>query len=329
MKTIDIHTHGIGGYDTRTADEDHILKIAEIHGSFGVSEILLTIYPSSITVMRENMETVRKAMELQDARYKIQDTRQSPPTPPLLKGGKGGLQNHASCIVHQASELGFPNTKQSKIIGVHLEGPFLNPEKCGALNAAEFIEPNEYNFKELIEGFEDILKIITIAPEIKGAAGLIKKMSDTGVIVSMGHSNATYAEAEAGFNAGARGITHIFNAMSGFHHREPGLAGFGILNQDIYIELIADPYHLHLKTFELIFKTKNHDRIIIVSDTVRETKTSSPSIFKEGITDTYGKLSGGCMTITESSKRLIKMGYNEDDIMAFIVRNPERYLSGG
>jgi len=329
MKTIDIHTHGIGGYDTRTADEDHILKIAEIHGSFGVSEILLTIYPSSITVMRKNMETVRKAMELQDARYKIQDARQSPPTPPLLKGGKGGLQNHASCIGHRASELGFPNTKHSKIIGIHLEGPFLNPEKCGALNAAEFIEPNEYNFKELIEGFEDIVKIITIAPEIKGATGLIKKMSDTGVIVSMGHSNATYAEAEAGFNAGARGITHIFNAMSGFHHREPGLAGFGILNQDIYIELIADPYHLHLKTFELIFKTKNHDRIIIVSDTVRETKTSSPSIFKEGITDTYGKLSGGCMTITESSKRLIKMGYNEDDIMAFIIRNPERYLSGG
>jgi len=142
----------------------------------------------------------------------------------------------------------------------------------------------------------------------------------------MGHSNATYAEAEAGFNAGAKGITHIFNAMSGFHHRNPGLAGFGILNQDIYIEVIADPYHLHLKTLELIFKTKNHDRIIIVSDTVKETKTSSPSIFKEG-TDIYGKLSGGCMTITESSKRLIKMGYDEDDIMACITRNPERYLS--
>lgn len=329
MKIIDIHAHGIGGYDTRTAAEDHILKIAEINGSYGVSEIMPAIYPAAMHVMRENMLAVRKAMELQDAGYRMQDTicKTIPPHPPLLKGGKGGLQNHVSCIRHQASELGFPNTKHSKIIGVHLEGPFLNPSSCGALNAAEFIEPTEYNFKELIEGFEEIVKIITIAPEIKGAAGLIKKMSDMGVIVSMGHSNATYAEAEAGFNAGAKGITHIFNAMSSFHHREPGLAGFGLLNQDIYIEVIADPYHLHLKTFELIFKTKNHDRIIIVSDTVKETKTSlSPLPPPFNFTDIPGKLSGGCMTITESSKRLIEMGYNQDDIMAFITRNPERYL---
>jgi N-acetylglucosamine-6-phosphate deacetylase len=336
MKIIDIHAHGIGGYDTRTAAEEHILKIAEINGSYGVSEIMPAIYPAARYVMRENMLAVRKAMELQDAGYRMQDTIKTIPHPPLLKGGKGGLQNHASGIVHQASELGFPKAKHSKIIGVHLEGPFLNPEKCGALNAAEFIEPTEYNFKELIEGFEEIVKIITIAPEIKGAAGLIKKMSDMGVLVSMGHSNATYAEAEAGFNAGAKGITHIFNAMSGFHHREPGLAGFGLLNQDIYIEVIADPYHLHLKTFDLIFKTKNHDRIIIVSDTVKETKTSPSPLsppFKgggwereQGITDIYGKLSGGCMTITEASKRLIEIGYNQDDIMAFITRNPERYL---
>jgi N-acetylglucosamine-6-phosphate deacetylase len=315
MKTIDIHTHGIGGYDTRTADEDHILKIAEIHGSYGVSEIIPAVYPAAKHVMRENMMAIRNAMGKQRA---------------LLSDQQAAFKSKKSEINTLANlKLGTQNSKSSKIAGVHLEGPFLNPEKCGALNAAEFIEPNEYNFKELIEGFEDIVKIITIAPEIKGATGLIRKMSDMGVLVSMGHSNTTYAEAEAGFNAGAKGITHIFNAMSGFHHREPGLAGFGILNQDIYIELIADPYHLHSKTLELIFKTKNHDRIIIVSDTVRETKTSSSSIFKEGITDTYGKLSGGCMTITESSKRLIKMGYNEDDIMAFIIRNPERYLSGG
>jgi N-acetylglucosamine-6-phosphate deacetylase len=338
MKVIDIHTHGIGGYDTRTAIEDDILRIAEIHGSYGVSEIIPAVYPSAINVMRENMGAVKKAMELQDARYKIQDTRQSPLIPPLLKGGKGGLQNHASCIGHRASELGFPNTKPAKITGIHLEGPFLNPVRCGALSATAFVEPTEYNFKELIEGFEDIIKIITIAPEIKGAVSLMKKMSDKGIIVSMGHSDATYVEAEAGFHAGARGITHIFNAMSGLHHREPGLAGFGLLNQDIYIEVIADPYHLHLKTLELIFKTKNPERIIIVSDTVKEAKISStcPSHtpFKgrecereQGITDIHGRLSGGCMTITESSKRLIQMGYNEDAVTGYITKNPERYLS--
>jgi N-acetylglucosamine-6-phosphate deacetylase len=301
MKIIDIHAHGIGGYDTRTTAEGDILKIAEIQGSYGISEILLTIYPSIVKVMRENMDAVRKAMKLQDARYKMQDT------------------------------------KPAKIIGVHLEGPFLNPSKCGALNAGAFAEPAEYKLKELIEGFEDIVKIMTIAPEIKGAAGLIKKMSDRGIIVSMGHSDATYADAEAGFNAGAKGITHIFNAMRGFHHREPGLAGFGLLNQDIYIEVIADPCHLHSKTLELIFKTKNPDRIIIVSDSVKEAKTSPstlPPPFKaedmgmgQGITDIRGKLSGGCMTITESSKRLIGIGYNKNSIMRCITKNPKMYLS--
>lgn len=284
MKTIDIHTHGIKGYDTRTTDVEHILKIAEIQNSYGISEIIPTIYPATIKVMRENMTVIRKAMQLQES--------------PVIR--------HSSLI-----------------LGVHLEGPFLNPSKCGALNAMTFIEPTEYNLKELIEGFEDIIKIITIAPEINGATKLIKIITDMGIIASMGHSNATYTEAEAGFHAGAKGITHIFNAMRGFHHREPGIAGFGLLNKDIYIEVIADPFHLHQKTLELIFKTKKHDKIILVSDMVKETKTSSKNA---KVTDFHGKLLGGSMTITESSRRLIEMGFDKDVIMKCITENPARYL---
>jgi N-acetylglucosamine-6-phosphate deacetylase len=318
MKIIDIHSHGIGGYDTRTTDVHHILKIAEIHGSHGVSEILLTIYPSSIKMMRKHMETAKRAMELQDARFKIQNTAQIPPSPPLLKGGKGGLQN-------RASEQKTQNIEPAKIIGLHLEGPFLNPSKCGALNKVSFIEPAEYKFRELIEGFESIVKIMTIAPEMNEAIRLIRKITDKGIIASMGHSDATYAEAEAGSMAGARGITHIFNAMRGFHHREPGIAGFGLSNQDVYIEVIADPYHLHSKTLELIFKTKDNKKIIIVSDTVKETKRGSGR--REGVTGVSGKLFGGSMTITGSAKRLMKMGYNKADIMKCISVNPYMYLN--
>ncbi len=316
MKIIDIHTHGIGGYDTRTTAEGDILKIAEIQGSYGISEIILTIYPSAVKVMRMNMEMVKKAMELQkDISNSLLSTN-NPLIPPLEKGGKGGFEKVGRREI----------TQEARIIGLHLEGPFLNPSKCGALNAVAFAEPSEYKLKKLIEGFEDIVKIITIAPEINGAVGLIKKMSGMGIIVSMGHSDATYNEADAGFNAGAKGITHIFNAMRGFHHREPGLAGFGLLNQDIYIEVIADPYHLHSKTLELIFKTKNPYRIIIVSDTVKEAKVGKEK--DQGITNIHGKFSGGCMTITESSKRLTEMGFNKGVIMRCITKNPERYLSG-
>ena len=230
MKTIDIHTHGIGGVDTRTRNVDDILAIAEIQGSHGVTEIIPTLYSSPIREMRAQMETVRRAMEFQKESLHSRTTR----------GGARG-------------DSGEP----AQIIGVHLEGPFLNPVKCGALDAPSFSEPGEYALMELLEGFEDIVKIITVAPEIRGAISLIKKVSGMGIVVSMGHSDATYAEAEDGFRAGARGITHIFNAMRGIHHREPGIAGFGLLNRDIYIEVIADPYHLHPGTLELVFRIKN------------------------------------------------------------------------
>src|SRR5271169_3413605 len=180
MKVIDVHTHGIGGYDTRTTDEEHILAIADIQGSLGVSEIVPTIYPATIKVMRQNMEVVRKAMEKQksEGRTRITEDR----NPPLHPSREGTCA--PSGIPHQAA----------RIVGMHLEGPFLNFSKCGALNAMVFLEPAEYYLQELIEGFEDMVKIITIAPEMNGAARLIKKMADRGIIPSMGHSEATYSE---------------------------------------------------------------------------------------------------------------------------------------
>jgi N-acetylglucosamine-6-phosphate deacetylase len=301
MKTIDIHTHGIDGVDTRTRNVDDILAIAKMHGSLGVTEIIPTLYSAPIREMRAQMEIVRKAMEFQK--------KSVPPRTTSVSRGEGG-------------NSGEP----AQIIGIHLEGPFLNPVKCGALDAPSFSEPGEYALMELLEGFEDIVRIIAVAPEIRGVIGLIKKVSDMGIVVSMGHSDATYAEAENGFHAGARGITHIFNAMRGIHHREPGIAGFGLLNRDIYIEIIADPYHLHPKTLELVFKIKTHDRILLVSDTVKETEAGGCGM--NGIRDSTGKLLGGCMTVTESSQRLVQLGYDEGAILDCITKNPAEYLQG-
>lgn len=300
MRIIDIHTHGINGYDTRTTDVNHILKIAETHGSYGVSEIIPTIYPATIKIMRENMSIIKQAMEQQNHNALSVTSNESE-------------ENNTSRITHYAS----------RIIGVHLEGPFLNPMKCGALNAMTFLEPNEGNLRQLIEGFEDIIKIITIAPELNGAKDLIRAITNMGIIASMGHSEATYKEADAGYRAGAKNITHIFNAMRGLHHREPGLAGFGLTHPDIYIELIADPYHLHEKVIEMVFKIKNSNRIIIVSDSVKE---ANPFTKGKGVTDTHGKLLGGAMTIQESAGRLINKGFDEDIIMKCISENPAMYL---
>jgi N-acetylglucosamine-6-phosphate deacetylase len=177
----------------------------------------------------------------------------------------------------------------------------------------------------LLDGFEDIVKVVTVAPELDGAPALIRALSDRGIAVAMGHSEATFTEAEAGWKAGAKGITHLFNAMRGFHHREPAIAGFGLLNRDIYVEVIADPHHLHPRTLDLIFTLKDPGKILIISDSVAETKTMREDL---PVTDNRGELLGGSMTIAESAERLIARGLDRERVTRCVTENPCRYLGG-
>ncbi len=277
---IDLHTHGVGRYDTRTDRPDDILKMAGIFKKAGTDVILPTIYSASITEMRKNMEAVKTAM--------------------AIGAGDSGL---------------------ATILGLHLEGPFLNPLRAGALNKRSFIKPTISSFSKLIDGYEDIIKIITIAPEMPGALKIIEKCAGIGIKVNMGHSDATYEQAVDGVQAGATGITHLFNAMRPFHHREPGLAGLGLLHEYIYIEIIADGIHLHPKTIELVFATKRLDRIIIVSDSVKGAGKGTPAYKSKGV------LAGSGMTIADSVKVLKDIKIPDAEIIEATVDNPRRYIS--
>ena len=338
MPIIDIHTHGFGGYDTKGATPQDILRIASIHGSQGVSAIIPTIYSGPIDEMRLDIEAVKKAMEMQAvedgcSRFKacpqvlwlgVQGSRLESNSPADKSvSDKTNTKN----LEHRTSNLERRprgDTPPAAILGVHLEGPFLNHARAGALDSNSFLPTKISHYKELIEGFGDIVRIITVAPELDGVPDLIRSIADTGVIVSMGHSNATYSEAEAGFNAGAKGITHIFNAMRGIHHREPGIVGFGLTNPHVCVEVIADPFHLHPKTIELIFAMKKPEKIIIVSDSVKEAQTGTTT---RSITDSAGKLLGGSMTITASAKYLIGLGFEKDIVAQCIGANPVKYLT--
>ena len=302
MSVIDIHTHGIDGYETRGATPGDILRIAEIHGSHGIDAIIPTIYSGSIDEMRADIAAVKKAMEIQrdDGRLKRDDG------------------------IKKSSKPETCGLKPATILGVHLEGPFLNPARAGALDGKSFLPAKTTHYKKLIEGFGEVIKIITVAPELDGAQDLIRSIADTGIIASMGHSDATYNEAETGFNAGAKGITHIFNAMRGIHHREPGIAGFGLTNPHIYIEVIADPFHLHPKIIELIFSAKKPETIIIVSDSVRATQIDTAA---QGVADSTGRLFGGSMTLIESIEYLMGLGLQKSAVERCVSDNPERYLS--
>ncbi len=207
------------------------------------------------------------------------------------------------------------------ILGVHLEGPFLNPERAGSLDGKSFSDPSVETFKQLVEDFEDIIKIITIAPELPGALKIIELSREKGFLVHMGHSDASIEQAEEGKQAGATGITHLFNAMRGFHHREPGLAGFGLMDEDIYVEVIGDLAHLHPQSLKMIFEMKSPDKIILISDSVMGPGWGSGPIRGEG-----GMLLGSGITLAEGIKNLVTLGVPPERALQFASDNPMKYL---
>lgn len=204
-------------------------------------------------------------------------------------------------------------TEGAKIYGAYLEGPFINPLKAGALNYSQFLMPDIDMFEKLIEGFEDIVKIITIAPELPGAYKLIERCIDSSIVVSMGHSDATFKEAQNGFKAGARLIAHLFNAMRGIHHREPGLAGFGIINEEVYIELIADGRHIDDEIIKWLFSIKKSDRIILISDMVKDKGNLQ-------------FIKGGSMSLWEIRERLLQLKIDSEKVNKAVYENPKNLL---
>ena len=155
----------------------------------------------------------------------------------------------------------------AQILGVHLEGPFLNPAKRGA-HPEEYLLPLTIaNIKQVINNYRDIVKIITLAPELDPTGEAIKYLKERDIIISLGHSLATEEEANRAFELGATMITHSFNAMPPLHHREPGLLGAAIVNNSVFCGLIADGKHISPTMIEILLNSNNNrDKIFLVSD---------------------------------------------------------------
>ena len=152
-------------------------------------------------------------------------------------------------------------------LGFNLEGPFLAPDRRGAHDPSHLRVPADVPERDL-EPLFDGLRLITIAPELPGALELIAWLRDRGIAISMGHSAASLREAQAGFAAGGTSTTHLFNAMSGVDHREPGLAVAALVDDSAYVELIADGEHVDPSLWPIITRTKPAGRLLLVSDAI-------------------------------------------------------------
>jgi N-acetylglucosamine-6-phosphate deacetylase len=157
----------------------------------------------------------------------------------------------------------------SKVLGIHLEGPFFSTLRKGAQPEKYIKEPDFEIVKEFVELSKDKLKMVSIAPELHGAIEIISYLKENDITVSMAHSNATFNEAKRGINHGVTVATHLFNGMREFNHREPGIIGAALTDDRVYCELIYDRIHLHDETVKIALKTKGIDKIVLVSDAMR------------------------------------------------------------
>jgi N-acetylglucosamine-6-phosphate deacetylase len=153
----------------------------------------------------------------------------------------------------------------AEILGIHLEGPFLNPLRRGAHRQGYLRAPDVREFAELAEASRGTLRMITLAPELPGALEVVREARRAGVIVSVGHSDATFEQASRAFEAGAEHVTHIFNAMRPFHHRSPGLVE-AALTAPVYVEAIYDRSHISREAMALVLACKDRSKVILASD---------------------------------------------------------------
>jgi N-acetylglucosamine-6-phosphate deacetylase len=217
-----------------------------------------------------------------------------------------------------------------RVLGAHLEGPFISPHALGAHPASAQRDPDRALLERLLAAGP--VAHVTLAPELPGAFELIDGLCERGIVVSLGHSNATAAEAHAGFDRGARTVTHLFNAMRPFGHRDPGLAGVALAREDVVVQLILDGHHVADEVAQIVWRAAA-GRLALVTDAIeaagigdgRYRLGSVEVVVKEGaVRRPDGVLAGSVVTMLESVRNLHALGAPLAQAVAAASTGPAR-----
>jgi N-acetylglucosamine-6-phosphate deacetylase len=219
----------------------------------------------------------------------------------------------------------------AKPVGIHLEGPFLSPKKCGVQPVEHMLAPDIGVFDRLFEAAEGRVRLMTLAPEMPGAVELTRHATGRGVRVSLGHSNATAAETRAAIEAGATSATHTFNAMRALDHREPGILGVVLTTGSVYAELICDGIHTAPELVRLWFSAKGPERGILVTDAMSATGMPDGEYtlggFQVHVADgramARGVLAGSVLTLDRALKNFVEFtGAPIEQALRLLTTNP-------
>jgi N-acetylglucosamine-6-phosphate deacetylase len=224
----------------------------------------------------------------------------------------------------------------ARLLGIHLEGPFISEAYKGAQPEEYVASPDKDVFDEYNEASGGNIKIVTLAPETEGAKDLIAHLAEKGIVASIGHTGAKHADIEAAIGAGAKNVTHTYNAQSPFHHREIGTMGSAMLFDELACEIIADTIHVSVPAIKLIAKCKPHDKLILVTDAMRakglgegESELGGQKVFvKNGearLSD--GTLAGSVLLMNRAVGNMVeKLGMSVTEACDLASANPARAL---
>lgn len=267
---IDIHVHGGGGADLLDDDPDAVQKVARAHAMGGATAIVPTAVACSPKSMAKALSRVRNVMRPDETTrgYAWHESAPSallPAFPRVMKNS--GASNTCEAVRALWSGRG------STVLGVHLEGPYLSKAQSGAMDETCLGDPDPSEYEPLLEGFGDVIIRMTVAPELKGALELGRRLRQRGILASIGHSDATFEDVCRALEAGYTHVTHIYSAMSGVRRingfRVPGVIEAALLLDELTVEAIGDGKHLPPSLLRLIYKCKGPDKMVLITDAMR------------------------------------------------------------
>lgn len=281
---IDIHNHGAVGVDVNSANTDNLHKVSKFLATKGVTSWLPSLVPDADENYQKVIDAINELMETQNEKEPA-----------------------------------------ARVLGIHYEGVFANEKMCGALRPQFFKTFKNCNEVSSIPSLQNknAVHLTTLAPEIENGIKLIKELRKQNWIVSIGHTRADFQTLNLAFEAGARQVTHLFNAMTGVHHRDIGVAGWALSNHKVSCEIIADGVHVAPEMLKFALDCKTSDKLVLISDSVLPTGLGDGDfeIWGEKISVVEGKtrnergsIAGSVITMLDAFKMYQSMGTSASEL---------------
>jgi N-acetylglucosamine-6-phosphate deacetylase len=316
---VDAHIHGAIGVDALTASAEDLRRVSVFLATRGVTAWLPTLVPAPDADYRRAVSSIATLLAAQRDEESAQRNIDSTPTTRV-------------------------ETVGARALGVHYEGPFVNTAQCGALRTEYFRTFKDSSSLDLLATLPDsdtsgakarAAHMITVAPEIEGGVALVGELTARGWIVSLGHTRADLATLDAACAAGARHMTHFFNAMSPLHQRAPGAIGWGLLRDDVTCDIIADTVHVHPLALRLALRCKTSARLTLISDAVLPAGLGDGdyTVWGETISvvagrtrNARGSIAGSVITMLDAARTMLSLGVAPHEVARMASLNPARLL---